>query len=163
VRTSAPAGDALHGEGPGGPLWGILDCARDKGLIRELEAHPAEHRCLFTRVAAEVEAASPHLVRLPEGSRLLHRWRTEGLEVHWGILFRSEEGIESLRRFFRQHLMVTLPDGKRAVFRFYDPRVFRDLRGGAEELAVSFAALASALDGRRLEGSQRRAAASGPS
>lgn len=115
--------DRLHGEGPGGPLWGGLDCARDASLFAEVERHVADKQCLFERPPREVEVVAPWLVRLPEGSQLLDRWRQEGLAAYWGILFRSEDTLASLRREFRKRLMVTLPDGRRAVYRFFDPRV----------------------------------------
>lgn len=120
-------GDPLHGEGPGGPLWGVLDCARDPGLIDEVNRHPAEKQCLFDQSPAAVTAAAPWLVRLGEGTRLLERWRDEGLADHWGALFRSEQPLHELRRELRKRLLVTLPDGRRAVFRFYDPRVAADV------------------------------------
>jgi hypothetical protein len=116
-------GDRLHGDGPGGPLWGVLDCARDASLFPEVQRHPAEKACLFERSPRDVEAVAPWLVRLPEGSMLLDRWRSEGLDAHWGMLFRTEETLPALRRELRKQLMVTLPDGRRAVYRFFDPRV----------------------------------------
>lgn len=121
--TTVGADDRLHGEGPGGPLWGVLDCARDSGLIAEVRRHPGEKQCLFDRASREVEAAGPWLVRLGEGTPLLERWRGEGIEDHWGVLFRSEAPLDELRRDLRKRLLVTLPDGRRAVFRFYDPRI----------------------------------------
>ncbi len=118
-----PPGDRMHGEGPGGPLWGVLDCARDNSLFAQLNHHPADKQCLFDRPPREVEVVAPWLVRLPEGSFLLERWRQEGLAAHWGMLFRSDEALPALRRALRKQLMVTLPDGRRVVYRFFDPRV----------------------------------------
>lgn len=117
------SGDLLHGEGPGGPLWGVLDCARDASLFAEVERHAADKQCLFDRPPREVEVVAPWLVRLPEGISLLDRWRREGVAAYWGMLFRSEEHMGSLRRELRKRLMVTLPDGRRAIYRFFDPRV----------------------------------------
>jgi len=110
----------------GGSLWGVLDCARDPGLIEAVRRHDAERECLFEQAPPAVEAAAPWLVRLPDGCLLLERWRREGIAAHWGILFRSDDSLFSLRRELRKHLMVTLPDGRRGVFRFYDPRVMQD-------------------------------------
>ena len=70
-----------------------------------------------------MRAASPFLVRLREGSPFLTRWRMEGLGQHWGIFFRSDGDQEALRKHFRKKLLVFLPDGRRVLFRFYDPRV----------------------------------------
>lgn len=128
-RPVAP-GDPLHGDGPGGPLWGVLDCARDPGLIDVVKRHAGEKQCLFDRPSAQIEAAAPWLVRLSEGTPLLDRWRKEGIAEFWGTMFRSEEPLHSLRRNLRKRLLVTLPDGRRAVFRFYDPRVAADLKLG---------------------------------
>ena len=74
-------------------------------------------------------SASPYLVRLREGTPFLSRWRSEGWGKAWGILFRSDANMETLRRFFRQHLEAELPDGRRVLFRFYDPRVVQKYSG----------------------------------
>ena len=118
-----PPKDRLHGEGPDGLLWGVLDCARDPSLYPELLRHAAEKQCLFEDSPHEVTMVAPWLVRLPEGSPLLDRWRREGTGGYWGMLFRSEEPIGAIRRELRKRLMVTLPDGRRAVYRFFDPRL----------------------------------------
>lgn len=41
------------------------------------------------------------------------------------ILMRSEADFEELRRHLRRFLRARLPDGRKALFRFYDPRVLR--------------------------------------
>ena len=119
------ATQSLHGEVPGGALWGIVDCARDASLYGEVQKLGKDAVCLFAgKLDPELAAASPYLVRLREGTAVLTRWRTEGFGQAWGIMFRSGENIETLRRLFRQHLDAELPDGRRVLFRFYDPRVF---------------------------------------
>ena len=109
--------------GPGGALWGVLDCARDRSLYPEIEALDEDAICLFRQVKPEVIRAAPHLVRLREGSRLLERWRSEGWGAAWGMLFRSEADRDTLFRELRRHMDVELPDGRRVLYRFWDPRV----------------------------------------
>jgi len=114
----------LHGEGPGGALWGIVDCARDDSLYPLVATMNGDAICLFEgNLEPVVLAASPHLVRLRENNFFLNRWRKEGLGHHWGIFFRSDADQQTLRRHFRKKLFVKLPDGRRVLFRFYDPRV----------------------------------------
>jgi len=113
----------FHGEGPGGPLWGVIDCARDDKLYHEVRLLKDDAVCLFIGVASEIVAVSPHLVRLREGGALLDCWRTEGLDKAWGVLFRSMASQHDLRKHFRTKLRAVLPDGRRVLVRFWDPRV----------------------------------------
>lgn len=108
---------------PPDPLWGVLDCARDARLHPFLMQHPGPKACLFEEPEADLAAAAPWLVGLPEDSPLCLLWQNQGQEAHWGLLFRSARPLDDLRRDLRRRLLVTLPNGQRAIYRFYDPRV----------------------------------------
>ena len=139
---SASAPDSLHGEGSGGALWGIVDGARDDSLFAEVRRLGQDAVCLFAgKLDPSLAAVSPYLVRLREGAPFLARWRGEGLGQAWGILFRSDSDMETLRRFFRQHLDAEMPDGRRVLFRFYDPRVF--VQGGLAATEITSTQLVS--------------------
>lgn len=119
--------------GPGGALWGVLDCARDRSLHAEVTALGADAVCLFRTRSPELARAAPWLVRLREGSRLLARWRGEGWGADWGMLFRSEAGRDALRHALRREMDAVLPDGRRVLFRFWDPRVRAALQAAPGE------------------------------
>lgn len=92
----------------------------------------AEFQCLISGdVPLELATALPYLVALGEGEPLTEAWRREGTGKNWGIAFESGAGIDDLRLQFKKFLTAKLPDGTVALFRFYDPRVFRVFLGSA--------------------------------
>jgi hypothetical protein len=123
LRDRAAASTA---EGKDG-LWGIVDCARDRSLYRDIQQLGPDAACLFTgKLEPVLLAASPYLVRLRENASFRERWRSEGWGQAWGIVFRSDAAAQELLQFFRKKMDAHLPDGKRVLFRYYDPRVFRN-------------------------------------
>jgi hypothetical protein len=105
--------------------FAIIDAARDDRLFDLITT--AAHTCLFAgSLAPELRRASPHLAELAPGSALAQAWNKEGRSQCWGITCRSSAELNFLARHFRQFVQAKLPDGKIALFRFYDPRVWRD-------------------------------------
>ena len=49
----------------------------------------------------------------------------QGWGKNWGVYLTCDQPPDVVRKHFRHFLMVVLPDGKQAYFRFYDPRVLR--------------------------------------
>ena len=117
--TSPPAGTRLYG---------IIDGASVPNFRHLARASSGRHECLFAGpLHLEVERAAPHLVELePEGELTLSWWR-DGWGEHWGILAQVpvEWSFKEVRRHFRRFLRVQLPDRRRVLFRYYDPRVLR--------------------------------------
>jgi hypothetical protein len=106
-------------------LFGIVDAARDPRLY-DLALSAAEQVCLFAGDLAEPLArAAPYLCVLGQEDELFRAWRDEGWGRSWGITFRSAAALSELRRHFRKNLQAMMPDGAVALFRFYDPRVWR--------------------------------------
>jgi len=69
--------------------------------------------------------AAPYLVSLDPEDRttryiLRHAWGNS-----WGIFLRSTSSMETLRRHLKGMLMVKDSQGRRLLFRYYDPRVLR--------------------------------------
>src|SRR5215216_2169579 len=105
--------------------YGLIDAARDDRLY-ELVAASRAHACLFAgELDPELERAAPYIVRLTDDSPLCEAWRDEGRGQSWGIQCTSTSSLAEVRRHFRHFLQAKLPDGTVALFRFYDPRVFR--------------------------------------
>lgn len=122
-------------------LFGIVDAARDARLYDLVQA-ASEKVCLFAGELAEPLArTAPYLCVLAGGEPLFTAWRDEGWGRSWGITFRSAAALTDLRRQFRRHLQAMLPDGTVALFRFYDPRVWRTYLPtcAPEDLAAWFA------------------------
>ena len=110
----------------GGPLFAILDAARDDRILQILAASGEEHQSLYAGLQGEILAPyAPYLVRLPADSPLLKTLIAEGWGQSWGICLVSGADWKTLRKHFRTFLMVKLPDAQTVYFRYYDPRVLR--------------------------------------
>jgi len=104
----------------------VLDTARDGRILPLLENSGCEFRILYgSRLAASMDNMGPHLVTICQESPFLSSLFEKGWGDSWGIFFTSSSGLPALRRHLRRLLAVRLPDGKQALFRFYDPRVLR--------------------------------------
>jgi len=114
------------------PAWfAIIDGAQDPRLAGLVKS-AAEHASLFKGdIDPDVLIASPWLVRLAEGEQVLPTWQAHGRGLNWGIMILSSLPFEQLRRHCRRFLQAKLPDGMLAMFRFYDPRVFRTYMAAA--------------------------------
>ena len=106
-------------------LYGILDAAQNSRVF-ELVRRTPNHACLYAgELAAEVERGAPYLVNLDTSADLVRAWEVEGRQKNWGIQCYSEHSLSAVRRHFRHFLRAKLPDGSTALFRFYDPRIWR--------------------------------------
>ena len=106
-------------------VWGILDCARDPKIYLALLESKLEFRCLYSgRLPRELEMAAPHLVELSPTNRLIGRWLDEGWGQAWGVFVKIEDS-SNLRHHLRKFLKVQDEDGRRMLFRYYDPQVLR--------------------------------------
>jgi hypothetical protein len=110
-------------------LYAVLDASRDERvqvLLREsIDPHASLYEGLEGHVLADV---APYLVRFTERSRLLEALVEEGFGLGWGIFLRSPLGLLEVRRHLRHFLMAFDERADaRVYFRFYDPRVLREL------------------------------------
>lgn len=113
-------------------LYGIVDTARDPALYDVVMAC-AEKECLFAgKLDPALARVAPYLVKLDPDSPLFTAWRNDGWGRNWGILCYSGLPLDRLRRHFRHFLQAMLPDGTVALFRFYDPRVWRTYAANCE-------------------------------
>lgn len=106
-------------------VWAVLDCARDPKIYLALLESRLEFRCLYSgKLPLELEMAAPQLVELLPGNRLTDCLLTVGWGQSWGCLLRAEDAT-TVRPHLRNFLKVHDEDGRRLLFRFYDPRVLR--------------------------------------
>jgi hypothetical protein len=113
------------GERVGPSVWMVLDGARDPKIHHALLESRLEYRCLYSgRLPRALELAAPQLVELLPGHRLTTRLLDEGWGRSWGSLLRVSDP-SNLRHHLRKLLKVRTEDGRRLLFRYYDPRVLR--------------------------------------
>jgi hypothetical protein len=106
-------------------VWGVLDCARDPRIYRALLESRLEFRCLYSgRLPRALEMVAPHLVELFPTNRLTATWLDEGWGQAWGVFMKIDDP-SNLRHHLRKFLRVQDEDGRRLLFRWYDPRVLR--------------------------------------
>lgn len=106
-------------------VWAILDCARDPRIYLALLESRLEFRCLYSgKLPRALEMVAPHLVELFPNHRLTARLLDEGWGNAWGVFLKIEDS-SNLRHHLRKFLKVQDEDGRRMLFRYYDPRVLR--------------------------------------
>lgn len=107
-----------------GTWFAVIDAAQDARLF-DLVQTCADKACLFKgNLDPVLERAAPWLVRIDPREQLLPVWQEHGRGRSWGIMAYCALPLEDLRTCLRRFLQARLPDGKIALFRFYDPRVF---------------------------------------
>lgn len=104
--------------------YAVIDGAACEDLLRKLFEHSPEYCCLYAgELEPDVEEVAPYLVKLNQ----VHPFTTWLLETigtkPWGIFCRADADLRTMRKHFRQFLMVKGPDGENLYFRYYDPRV----------------------------------------
>lgn len=115
-----PQGDATPGS-----LWAVLDCARDKRIYRELQVSRLDYQCLYSGdIPTELKVVAPHMVELSPRYGFTRSLLTRGWGQSWGVFLRINDGTR-LRHQLRKLLTVQAEDGRRLLFRFFDPRVLR--------------------------------------
>jgi len=114
-----PAGDRRD-------IWMILDGARDRRVYSSLTSSYLDYSCLYAGdLAPALERAAPHLVQLEYQDKYSYRILERGWGDSWGVLLKADSDIKQLRRHLRHFLIAQDTQGKRLVFRYYDPRVLR--------------------------------------
>ena len=107
-------------------VYAVVDGASIEGLLLLLEKHHVEKICLYRgKLADDLAAVAPYLIKLTRESSFLKMWLTENIGRHWGLFAVSHAGLKVMRRHFRSILMVKDHKGRQLYFRYYDPRVLR--------------------------------------
>ena len=109
--------------------YAVLDAAVLDGLLFQLHALGAkQYACLLAgEVEPDVAHVAPYLARLDATSPLLP-WLEQRLDLPWGYLVESPLALDLLQRRLRCFSEVRNGDGEPLLFRFWDPRVLREMR-----------------------------------
>lgn len=109
-----------------GPLFALVDAARDPAVLRLLEGSGEEYQSLYDGESAEELAeVAPYLISVPAASHFLEILLHEGWGKSWGVFLTSGEPFQRVRKHLRTLLYAEEEGGKTLYFRFYDPRVLR--------------------------------------
>jgi hypothetical protein len=114
-----------QGETTPGSLWAVLDCARDRRIYRELSVSRLDYQCLYSGdLPTELKIVAPHMVELSPKYRFTAHLLEQGWGRSWGVFVRIND-VTRLRHHLRKLLTAQSEDGRKLLFRFYDPRVLR--------------------------------------
>jgi Domain of unknown function (DUF4123)/Inner membrane component of T3SS, cytoplasmic domain len=106
------------------PLMALIDATDDLKVLDLLKASGEEYQSIYKDNTNA--AIAPYLVSLPRNSALLKQLVHEGWGKGWGVYLTCRLPLRQLREYFRQSLMLTMPDGVELFSRFYDPAFFRE-------------------------------------
>ena len=107
-------------------VFALLDAARDPGVVPLLERGDCPYACLYKgQAAATYRNYAPYLVQLCADADVTDRLLRDGWGTSAGLFLGTSRSAGELCQHLRHFLYVTLPNGKQAYFRFYDPRVMR--------------------------------------
>lgn len=107
--------------------FAIIDAACKEGLVAKLQSLKPEYYGFFRgKIAADLAAVSPYLVRL-DFQHPFTRWLIkESWGEHWSIFGLSGVNITVLIKHLRMLFTVKTPSGKTSYFRYYDPRIINN-------------------------------------
>jgi len=122
-------------------LYAILDAARSEAIYLNIDE--VEHANLFESETAMLLAeAAPYLVELSIDDDFSQNIFTQEYGNSSMLFVYSHYEMDVLADFFRQYTQILL-DGKKAIFAFYDPRVFhRFMRNADKEEKEEFFSVA---------------------
>ncbi|VAW73624.1 hypothetical protein MNBD_GAMMA10-1202 [hydrothermal vent metagenome] len=118
----------LFSEGEKPDVYAILDGARNRKIQPMLKSFNQRHYCLFDgELDYSLTRAAPYMMRLEEGSDFTRELVRQAWGNSWGIFAIAPHNISLIRvrRNCKEIAFVESEQGKKMLFRYYDPRVMR--------------------------------------
>lgn len=103
----------------------LLDAARDPRIHDAITTLGTRRHCIFGDVPPALARVAPHIVASDTDTPIASMFATEGRNRSWGMMLRSEAGIDDLAEHLYGLVRARLPEGREVLFRFWDPRVMR--------------------------------------
>ena len=109
-------------------IYAIVDGASCPTLRFKIYEHKPISSCLWSgTLAPDIEEVAPYLVLLERDSQFTKWLIKNGIFNNWNIFVTSALEPASFRKEIRKLQLVRSPEGKSMMFRFYDPRVLRQV------------------------------------
>jgi hypothetical protein len=116
--------EQLQGFAQDGVLYALLDACDEPSVPVRCDELSTRAVSLYRGEAeTNYRNIAPYLAQIS-----IHEFEwilTELWPNHWGYFVIARSDLSTLRTHFRRYLTVKLPDGKKVLFRFYDPRVLK--------------------------------------
>lgn len=110
----------------GQPMFALVDAAAGEDAQRMIYEYPENKLCIVQGWKQDMYSGfSPWLLSLKIERPSFEKMINQFWGKSWGIFLSSSLSESKLIDHFYQNWFVTLPDGSRQYFRYYDPRVFR--------------------------------------
>lgn len=109
-------------------VFAILDGARDPKIAPLIRQSGLPYECLYRgQLSDPLQAAAPYLVHLEPYAELTQTLLESSWGASWGIFNVTPHNItlRDMQDHFRRLLRVKDKQGRKLVFRYYDPRVMR--------------------------------------
>jgi hypothetical protein len=107
-------------------VYALLDAARGAEVYQAILSCGMRYECLYDGKLPEALAeVAPYLIRLRGDHPFTEELLRDGWGESWGCYVATPLSLRELRSHLRRFLRVQTEEGKRLVFRFYDPRVLR--------------------------------------
>jgi hypothetical protein len=123
LQTIRTQKDDWKRESASGRLYAVIDSCDEASVPKKVAEVGPERAVSLYRGGAEEQYAmvAPYLFKVDES---VFDWIANQLWASpWGIFASAHATIETLRTHFRHFLTVKGADGKKYLFRFYDPRI----------------------------------------
>lgn len=107
-------------------LFAVLDGARNPEIHVRVRQSGRPFACLYRgELAAPLLEVAPYLVELAEKDEWSRALLEDAWGENWGIFVETRVELAALTRHLRGFLKARDESGRKFVFRYYDPRVFR--------------------------------------
>ena len=104
----------------------LLDGARNPDVLPLIVASALPSKCLYIGdLDPALARVAPYLVHLAKSSPATTTLLERAWGDSWGVFLRATVPMGAVHRHFRRLLRVQDEQGRRMLFRFYDPRVLR--------------------------------------
>ncbi len=136
IRSQPATIEQLQGFAQEGVLYALLDACDEPSVpVRCDEMGPRAVSLYRGEAETNYRNIAPYLAQITihEFDWLL----TELWKSPWGYFVIARSDLATLRTHFRRYLTVKLPDGKKVLFRFYDPRVLKTFLESSEPQEVT--------------------------